>query len=398
MQIRLYFCSFWFLIFSPFLLLSQISQRSDTLFIVETRDIPEIDGQATDETWFTVDWNPIDKIWMPYNNEPSNLNQEAGLQLWEGPDDFTGKFKVLWSSETNLLYFLVEVTDDKFTGGYVYNENPNSGGGYPNYDIVEVFIDENRSGGLHVFDGTGNTGTQWGTNAENAFSYHIATNEPENGSIQTQFHTLDIAGTNWGYPNQKIPDYAPHFPGFAMKKDNNKYVWEFSLKVYNDSYNSSNPEVSLVSLESGKILGLSLAYCDNDNPEESPLSRDHFFGSVDVPPAAYNDHWKQANGFGVAKLIKNTNIFSSFLKLNEQVKIKSYTSNGWLYYSVNSSVNDKVSIRVLSILGQEIITKTELKSLAELNNRVDIQNLKSGIYLVQIVHGNKRITNKFIVP
>lgn len=398
MQIRPFIFAFFILTLFPFLSFSQISQRTDTLFITETKDIPLIDGQATDETWSTVDWNSIDQIWMPYNNESSNLGQETGLQLWEGADDFTGKFKVVWSSENNLLYFLVEVIDDKFSGGYIYNENPNSGGGYPNYDIVEVFIDENRSGGLHVFDGTGNTGIQWGSNAENAFSYHIASNEPENGSIQTQFHALDIAGTNWGYPNQKIPDYAPHFPGFAMKKDNNKYVWEFSLKVYTDSYNPSNPEASLVSLESGKIMGLSLAYCDNDNSEESPLSRDHFFGSVDLPPAAYNDHWKQADGFGVAKLIKSAATFSSYSKLNEQIKIKSYSFSGQLYYSINSPVNDKVSIRVLSILGQEIIAKTEFKSTVELNNRFDIQNLKSGIYFVEIVHGNKRITNKFIVP
>lgn len=398
MQIRSYFLALFILIFFPFLSFSQISQRTDTLFITETKYIPEIDGQTTDETWATVNWNSIDQIWMPYNNEPSNLGHEAGLQLWDGEDDFTGKFKVVWSSETNLLYFLVEITDDKFTGGYIYNENPNSGGGYPNYDIVEVFIDADRSGGLHVFDGTGNVGAQWGTNAENAFSYHVATNEPENGSIQTQFHALDIAGTNWGYPNQKVPDYAPHFPGFTVKKENNKYVWEFSLKVYSDTYNPSNTEASLVLLESGKILGLSLAYCDNDNPEESPLRRDHFFGSVDVQPAAYNDHWKQADGFGVAKLTKSTITFSSFSKLNEQIKIKSYASNGWLFSSVNSPVNDKVSIRVLSILGQEIITKTEFKSTPELNNRIDIQNLKSGIYFVQIAFGNKRTTNKFIVP
>ncbi len=117
MQIRLYFSTLFILTFFPFLSFSQISQRTDTLFIIETKGIPEIDGQAEDETWSTLDWNSIDQIWMPYNNEPSNLGQEAGLQLWEGADDFTGKFKVLWSSETNLLYFLVEVTDNKFTGG-----------------------------------------------------------------------------------------------------------------------------------------------------------------------------------------------------------------------------------------------------------------------------------------
>jgi hypothetical protein len=52
----------------------------------------------------------------------------------------------------------------------------------------------------------------------------------------------------------------------------------------------------------GKVMGLTLAYCDNDKPDVNPKTRDKFFGSVWVPAAAYNDHWMNADYFGIVKL------------------------------------------------------------------------------------------------
>ena len=53
-------------------------------------------------------------------------------------------FRVGWSKKENHLYFLVDITDDYAIGGY--------GAGTAaiyNYDIIEVFLDENRSKGLN---------------------------------------------------------------------------------------------------------------------------------------------------------------------------------------------------------------------------------------------------------
>ncbi len=375
---------------------SQIYVRTDTLFIPETKQIPIVDGLNNDFAWEMADWNPIDQIWMPYGNNPSNLGQEAGLQLWEGADDFTGKYKVIWSSETNMLYFLAEIVDDVFVDGYVYNEDPATGGGYPNYDILEIFIDENRSGGLHVFDGTGSVASNWGTNAENAFSYHLAVNAPEDGAVQQEFYALDIAGTNWGYPNQKIADYASHFPEFTFRKEGNKYVWEFSIKIHNGNYDHSNQEASVVTLETGKIMGLSVAYCDNDDPNDIPLRRDHFFGSVDVPLSAYNDHWKQADWFGVAKLVQSPGT-SVFTKTKDQINLKVFAANGRLMVNVISQEEGKVDIRILNILGREVFKRTDFKSGGDWRKQLNIQGLQNGIYLVEIIHDNKRSTQKIIV-
>ena len=261
---------------------------------------------------------------------------------------------------------------------------------------MEIFIDENRSGGLHVFDGTGSVATSWGTNAENAFSYHLAADAPENGEVQSRVHALDIAGTNWGYPNQRVADYASHFQDFALRKEGDKYVWEFSMKVFNENYDHANQEASLVTFQSGKIMGLSVAYCDNDDPNESPLRRNHFFGSVDVPLSAYNDHWKQADWFGVAKLVESQ-ATSTLLKTEEQIKIESFAANGWLTVNVNSQKEGKVDFILLNIFGREILHETDFKPIGDWRKKINMQGLQNGIYLVEIIHNNKRSTQKIVV-
>lgn len=369
---------------------AQIHPRTDTLFIPETPVIPDIDANIED-VWYAVEWSPIDQIWMPWNNESGNLGQGDGLQLWSGANDFTGNFKVLWSSETNLMYFLVEITDDAFVDGYAF-----PAGEYPNYDIVEIFIDEDRSGGLHVFDGTGSVATSWGTNAENAFSYHMAVNAAEDGVVQNELHVLDIAGTNWG-ANQKIMDYVDHFPEFAMKKEGDKYIWEFSLIVHNDSYDHDNQEASIVILEERKIMGLSMAYCDNDDPNENPVKRDHFFGSVDVPLTAHNDHWKDADWFGVAKLMPVNTTSAHETAISDNYRWNIFAADGFLNTRLNHPKTGTVHMRVLSITGAEVFRFNATKSNETFQQTFSLNGLQSGIYLVEVILGDYRKTEKILV-
>jgi hypothetical protein len=247
---------------------------------------PLIDGIGDDTCWQNIPWQSIGESWIPYGAKVDS-------------NDYTGKFKVVWSSKTNLLYFLVEVTDNIFVDGFVPGTLPD----IYNFDIIEVFIDEDKSGGLHVFDGKDSIGIQWGTNAENAFAYHIYAPFPKEGEVTTKCFAGDIAGTSWA--DVKRLNYAAHFPEFALWRSGNKAVWEFSLIVYNDTYEDTmaNKESARSKLFVGKVMGLSLAYCDNDHPEKNPKVRDKFFGSVHVPAAAYNDHWMNADYFGKVKLV-----------------------------------------------------------------------------------------------
>lgn len=260
--------------------------QDDTVLAPEVISPPIIDGRGNDACWQNIPWQPITQVWIPYGSKVDSM-------------DYFGRYKVVWSASTNLLYFLVETTDNVFVDGFVSGKTAD----VYNYDIIEVFIDENKSGGLHVFSGKDSIGMQWGTNASNAFSYHIYARFPQEGEVTTEHFAGDIAGTSWS--DVRRINYASHIPDFALRRTGTKAVWEFPLIVYNDKYidTVSNNDGARSHLNAGKVMGLSLAYCDNDHPEKEPKVRDKFFGSVWVPAAAYNDHWMNADYFGTVKLV-----------------------------------------------------------------------------------------------
>jgi hypothetical protein len=272
----------------------QVQAQDNPVLAPEVLHLPSIDGRTDDSCWQNIPWQNISQVWIPYGGQVDS-------------NDYSGHYKVLWSSQTNLLYFLVEVTDNVFVDGFVPERTPE----VYNFDIIEVFLDEDKSGGLQVFDGKDSLGLQWGTNAENAFSYHMYALFPKEGEVTSHLFAGDIAGTNWSDINRL--DYNGHFPEFALRRTGNKAIWEFSLIVYNDTYADTmiHKESARSTLFAGKIMGLSLAYCDNDHPEKEPKSRDSFYGSVWVPAPAYNDHWMNADYFGTIKLIGNNFIKDS---------------------------------------------------------------------------------------
>ncbi len=244
--------------------------EDDPFVAHEASSPPVSDGQGDDDCWKSADWYNIDHTWIPWNGVVS-------------PSDFKGRFKTLWSASENLMYFLVEIHDDVFIDGYQYPDD-----GYPNFDVVELFIDEDRSGGAHVFDNPSS-----GEDGENAFSYHLAVNAPADGEVTHDFVACDLAGKSWS--DYHVANYAGNFQDFSMRKDGDTYTYEFALKVYNSDFDPDNPELSRVSLSEGKNMGVSLAYCDNDAPDGV---RDNFFGSVWVTQADSNSHWENADDYG----------------------------------------------------------------------------------------------------
>jgi hypothetical protein len=261
--------------------------QDDTVLAPEDAPVPRIDGKGDDPCWLNAKWQSIGQVWIPYGAQPDT-------------HDFSGRYKVVWSPQTNLLYFLIEVRDSIFVDGYV----PGGTADIYNFDIAEIFIDEDASGGPHVFDGSGDFGREWGTNAANAFAYHIFAPFPKGDGVTAQHFVGDLRGTNWN--DAKPVNYASHFPEFALRRSGHTAVWEFSLIVYNDTYQDSSKERARVKLASGKVMGLSVAYCDNDHPEKNPKVRDVMYGSVYEPPPG-NLHWKNADYFGKVKLTGSSN-------------------------------------------------------------------------------------------
>ena len=365
---------------------SGTTAQDDTVKANKISIPPVIDGEMDDACWQDAKWQAIDQVWINYGESIPAA-------------DFTGNYKVVWSEEKNLLYFIVEVTDDAFVDGFVYNSVPGQGGGYPNYDVVEVFIDENKSGGLHVFDGTGNVAAQWGSNAENAFSYHITPVAPADGEVSNSMVVCDIAGTNWG--NYYIPDYADHLPEFALKRNGNQYVWEFSLIVYDDSFDHNNPAAARIQLQAGKIMGLSLAYCDNDDPNEDPKERDNFFGSVWVPESAYNDHWKDADGFGSMMLMGET---TDVGRITDEPAVPETTfqlypnpSQGDIRLMLENNFRGQVNIAIYDVLGREVLRTAFQKQQINVRKLISARNLAAGVYFMKAEMGGQQQVQKMMI-
>lgn len=402
MNLKLYKRAIFLFLSVIFFACTGYTAQDDTIKVHQVNVKPVFDGNATDELWNSesIKWLPMDQVWMPWKGTLPSAT------------DFSGRFKLVWHESENLLFFFVEITDDVFIDGY--NFATNGPFGYPNYDVVEIFLDENRSKGPHVFD----NGTE---NAQNAFSYHINVNAPVDGTSTTSFSAADLDGKDWG--NSWVVNYASHFTDFVMKKEGNKYLYEFSLKVFNDTYptqqkngtTSTDIEKSRVALTQGKTMGITLAYCDNDVNDGK---RDHFFGSVagreytgnfgfmgtqnsistENGQKIFNTHWMSASDYGVAKLMK-AGITGAGKKhgLNKQkvtIFPSQITSN--LNIKVNDAATGPVKIELYNLGGIKVAEYWEIKNDAVYTGSFGLGHLVKGIYVTKVMLNNYTSVQKII--
>ena len=325
----------------------------------------------SDACWQAAGWNSLNYVWMP----------------WEGTvdsADYYGRFKVVWSSETQLLYVLVEVTDDMLVERYQEMGNT----AYYN-DIVEVFIDEDASGGIHIFDGSS---ADLGYNAENAFSYHVTPlGSPDNEGTVNTITVINLDGTNWGDSHEM--NYVDHFPEFALHKDDNHYVWEFSMIVYTDLYEMDAAEGTEAILEEGKILGLALAYCETDSPDV--YQRQMFMGSYPgigtILSSAdngnlygYNDAWRNADDYNVCVLASpvETSVTSPYSGFND-LQVYFIPETGGIGIQFGSPDLTDVDISVYSLDGRIIQNMLFPKHAEHFTTRMNM-TAPPGIYLVSV--------------
>lgn len=229
----------------------------------KAKKAPVIDGVADDPAWANAPWRPMDKL-------------SAG-KLPESPQDFSGQFKVVWTPQR--VYILAEITDDILMDARLDPLDQ-----YWNDDTLELFIDEDKSGGNHQFN-------------YNAFAYHIGLDN----------QTVDIGPS----PDPEKVNFRlfNHHVKSAWRRSSAppfNVIWEVALDVYpstyQDSYAPKEKPVKPVKLKAGKIMGFMAAYCDND---ASP-SRETFMVSEEVPAVNgdKNRGFIDAGVFGELKLVE----------------------------------------------------------------------------------------------
>lgn len=236
----------YFFVFALFSCSSKIKKKNHQIIEVQkASNAPTIDGKITENTWNMAKWYALDQNWLgdSYTHE-----------------DFNGRYKLSWNDDA--LYILVEITDD-----ILNDQNKDPLKFWWNDDCVEVFVDEDNSGGLHQY-------------SHNAFAYHIGLN----GDV------VDIS------PNKEPKLYNDHIVSAKITKENIT-TWEIAVKIYNDQYNESNQNTP-TTLSKNKKMGFALAYCDND----TSIERENFIGSVFVPGQDKNQGWINADIFGTLVL------------------------------------------------------------------------------------------------
>ena len=210
---------------------------------------PRIDGIADDPAWATAEWQEIGHRWL-------------GPEY--APDDFQGRFKVVWTPER--LYILGEFVDD-----ILFDSHRDPLVQYWDDDCLEIFLDEDHSGGDHQYN-------------HNAFAYHLSLDN----------RAIDI-GTD-----RQARDYSHHVES-RWRQEGDRIVWEVAIDVYSDAYRDGADDNVPVPLHAGKVMGLMVAYCDNDGSE----IRENFIGSESVPVGPKDRGWIDAGLFGTLTLTES---------------------------------------------------------------------------------------------
>lgn len=223
----------------------QVKPLKQLIKVKKAKTNPIIDGIANEPIWSTSAWHPLDQLWLGDNYTA---------------EDFQGRYKLTWTNDA--LYLLAEIKDDKLVDN---NNDPLIA--WWDDDCLEIFIDENNSGGNHQY-------------SHNAFAYHIALD----GNV------VDMA------PSKEGKLYNSHIDS-KLKTTGNMSIWEVKISLFDDSYKDDQPN-SALKLEANKNIGFALAYCDNDNSK----TRENFIGSIVVEGDNKNRGWIDANIFGTLLL------------------------------------------------------------------------------------------------
>jgi hypothetical protein len=206
---------------------------------------PTIDGIADESIWKTTEWHQLDQLWL--GNAYS-------------PDDFQGQYKLTWTDDA--LYLLAEIKDDTLMDK---TEDPLVA--WWDDDCLEIFIDEDNSGGEHQFN-------------HNAFAYHIALD----GNV------VDMS------PEKNGKLYNSHIESKRITTGNTS-IWEVKISLYKDTYKDDSKNTP-ATLKANKNIGFALAYCDNDTSD----IRENFIGSIYVEGDDKNRGYIDASIFGTLLL------------------------------------------------------------------------------------------------
>ena len=318
---------------------------------------PVIDGIGNEECWKVANWALI--------NQPFD-----GKATIPDSTDFYGRYKVAW--DASRVYVLMEITDDKLIDNRI---NPKDN--YWEDDCTEFFIDEDHTPQGH----------ECGVDAFNAFAYHIAAvardkNNYLNGRIlpfddpNAINHVVDL-GSDCNTAN--VLNFDDHVK-VKITKNGNKYTWELEFKIFDKNYNQNSSLNTPVTLTPNKVMGFAIAYCDDDSG-----ARDNMIGTI----PNHNDYggpypfYRFTNELGTLTLNDSVLSSSTDIKSIKSQKIDLLWPN-----PVKNILNIKTDFLNQHFNQVDIINSTGVtissKKIENENTKIDVSNLPTGTYILQI--------------
>lgn len=282
---------------------------------------PVIDGKGDEASWNDADWISIGNVYI-------------------GPAvtaaDFSGRYKVIWTSSR--LYILAEIKDN-----ILRDVNTPALHNFWDDDCLELFLDENKSGGNHQYN-------------YNAFAYHMAINNQDVADYGT---------------DQQAHLFNDHITS-VKTVSGTTYTWEVSVKVFGDNfvYGQNNTPLTLAE---GKIMGYNLAYCDNDAAQ----TRENFIGSRYLAPAIANNGYINADVFAKLELVA--------APITTGIDVA--TSTGTFNVYPNPVLGDVINlshesnINIFTIEGKLVMSANKVSS-------VEVASFPVGIYILKTDKGD----------
>lgn len=301
---------------------------NDTIFSLRTDAPVVIDGEATETCWKEGDWHAIDQVWIPW-----------GAALKEG--DFEGRFKVAW--DENYLYVLVEIVDDSLS-----DDHPDPLSHWWDDDCLEIFVDENRSMGDHELNC-------------NAFAYHVS----------LFYDAIDLNSSGQGV------NYRDHVEVKMDTIGDHLYLWEIAIRIYGETYTQANPEASRIFLEPGRLMGLAVAYCDNDET----TSRENFIGSMQMTQPQHNDMYRNADHFGPLVLARKADLTHLQVEKGDPgIRVFPVPVRDFLRIETPGSHRGVKQVSLRTITGEPVFSE----SLPGNVHTIETEYLEKGLYLLEI--------------
>ncbi|WP_371378592.1 sugar-binding protein [Thalassotalea aquiviva] len=238
---------------------SLLASTEPVTYVYKANEAMTIDGQLTETVWQNTPWLPIDK---PIIGGMPDAN------------DFQGRYKLSWDQQ--YLYLAAEIKDN-----ILFDQHRDPTYMYWDDDCLEIFVDEDNSGGDHQFN-------------FNAFAYHIGLDN----QVADIGPNLADGSTNFILLNDHIKSAWK-----AQHGQENTLHWEVAIAIYDDTFALNKADNKPVTLTADKTLGFMLAYCDNDGSQY----REHFIGNLDIKPlnGDKNLGYKDASVFAPIRLKNN---------------------------------------------------------------------------------------------